>query len=288
MRHAGLDDHVGAQPPDQLLDADHVFRKLDDRAAHPTEAIDVFHVPAAAQPRCRHRLERLGRIQRMFRSRVVGAVQNYPAASLIDGEHWTSCPSAASVARSAERLLNAAPNSTVRRVVSIGGKRTVGAPGAKSTCQPNRRRSATAIGGVAGVDAGGEVVEPVASAGGDRRQQAGHLGEADIVLAGFRRLPEAHRARCVALPQQLAEERVVRHGVAIDVRQAHDTDRLARIGQADRFAGELGQVVEVGRVGGRAGQRGCPRCVAVGAAHRRGWRTGTGTIRSAARRGSAR
>ena len=66
MRDAGLDDHVGAEPPDHLLDADHVLRKLDDRAAHPTEAVDVFHVPAAAQPGCRHRLERLGRVQRML------------------------------------------------------------------------------------------------------------------------------------------------------------------------------------------------------------------------------
>ena len=30
MRHAGLDDHIGAQPPDDLLNADHVFGELDD------------------------------------------------------------------------------------------------------------------------------------------------------------------------------------------------------------------------------------------------------------------
>ena len=252
MRHAGLDDHVGAQPPDELLDADHVLGELDDRAAHPSEPVDVFHVPAAAQPGRRHRLERFGRVQGMLCPHAIGAVQDYPAASIIDGEHRTSCPSATSVARSAERLLNAAPNSTVSRTVSIGGKRTVGAPGAKSTCQPKRRRSTTRDGGVAGVGAGGEVVEPVASAGSDRREQSGHLGEADIVLGGFGRLVKAHRARVAALPQQLAEERVAWHRAAVNVGQPHHAHRLARIGEADGLAGEFGEVVKIGRIGGRA------------------------------------
>src|SRR5215467_2439441 len=45
---ARLHDHVWPQAPDDLLDADHVFGKLDDRAAHPGEAVDILHVPATA------------------------------------------------------------------------------------------------------------------------------------------------------------------------------------------------------------------------------------------------
>ena len=87
MRDAGLHDHVGPQAPDHLLDADHVLRQLDHRPAHPGEAIDVFHVPAAAEPGGGYRLERLGRVERMLFRRAVLVADGYAALCFVDGEH---------------------------------------------------------------------------------------------------------------------------------------------------------------------------------------------------------
>ena len=148
MCDAGLHDHVGPQAPDHLLDADHVLRQLDHRAAHPGEAVDVLHVPAAAQPGGGYRLERLGRVERMLLRRAVRVVDGYAAMCLIDGEHRYSCAQRpAGSGRSATRLLAVGPNSASSRAVSIGGCRTVGASGAKPVRQPAMSRRQDGDGG---------------------------------------------------------------------------------------------------------------------------------------------
>ena len=51
VRYSSFDDDVGLDRTNDLLQAEQVFGKLDDWSAQPGESIDVFCVPAAAQPR---------------------------------------------------------------------------------------------------------------------------------------------------------------------------------------------------------------------------------------------
>ena len=161
MRHASFHDHVGPQPPDHFLDADHVLRQLDYRPTHPGEAIDILHVPAAAEPGGGYRLECLGRVERMLFRRSVRVANGYAAICLVDGEHGFPVQGpAASANRQPDRWRWRRIRSS-SRVVSIGGCRTVGASGAKPMCQPAMLCRQQAMAAWLGVAAGRDIVEPV-------------------------------------------------------------------------------------------------------------------------------
>jgi hypothetical protein len=57
VRDAGLDDDVGPQVEDHLLQPDEILRVLDDRAAEPGESIGIFLVPADLEPELGNQLE---------------------------------------------------------------------------------------------------------------------------------------------------------------------------------------------------------------------------------------
>ena len=59
MSHAGLDDDIGTQREDGLLQPDEVFRVLNDRAPEPSECIGIFLIPAGLEPKIRDQLESL-------------------------------------------------------------------------------------------------------------------------------------------------------------------------------------------------------------------------------------
>src|SRR5262245_985911 len=59
VSHARLDDDVGTQRDDRLLQSNQIFRMLDDRAAEPRESIGVLLVPASFEPEVRDQLVRL-------------------------------------------------------------------------------------------------------------------------------------------------------------------------------------------------------------------------------------
>ena len=86
MSNAGFDHHVGRDPVDQLLDPEHVFRELDDRPAHPAEAVYVFGVPAAAKPGLGDEFERLRRADGVSGA-AVGTRCGHRAIFEIDADH---------------------------------------------------------------------------------------------------------------------------------------------------------------------------------------------------------
>src|SRR6476620_8565412 len=59
VSHAGLDNDIGLQCEDDLLQPDQVFRMLDDRSPEPCERVGVFLIPAGLEPQIRKQLESL-------------------------------------------------------------------------------------------------------------------------------------------------------------------------------------------------------------------------------------
>src|SRR5262249_46025171 len=78
VSHAGLDDDVGTQRDDRLLQPNQIFRMLDDRTAEPRESIGVFLVPAGLEPEVRDQFERLFTVEveapTVYRERPVCSV----------------------------------------------------------------------------------------------------------------------------------------------------------------------------------------------------------------------
>src|SRR5438552_6358897 len=76
VRHASFDDHRRPQSVDRFLDANQVLGQLNDRSAHPGEAVDVLCVPTRANPRRREDLEALGRPKGVRRLTAGGLHRN--------------------------------------------------------------------------------------------------------------------------------------------------------------------------------------------------------------------
>ncbi len=109
---------------------------------------------------------------------------SYAATCLVDGEHWYSCARVSSVGRSATRLLAVGPNSAVE---PCGVDRRMPhrwRVGRKADPPAGNVAQAVGDGCVAGVAAGGDVVDPVPAGCGNRWQQPYHRRDADIVLGG--------------------------------------------------------------------------------------------------------
>ena len=89
----------------------------------------------------------------------------------------------------------------------------------------------------------------------DGGQQADDIVQADIVFFGRRRLTQQDLPGCSTFGQHLTQERV-RPGIGReDIRQPDDTGRWPRIGQAQGFTGQFGEIVKVGWIAGTARQR---------------------------------
>ena len=63
MSDAGLDDDVGGDIVDDLLQPHEILGMLDDRSAEPCEGIRILLIPARLEPQRRDELERLPTVQ---------------------------------------------------------------------------------------------------------------------------------------------------------------------------------------------------------------------------------
>src|SRR5688500_5260055 len=84
MSDARLDQDVWLLGVNYLLKPDHVLGQLNDRAAHPSKAVDMFHVPPDAKPCLRYGFESLGARERYVYLNTVRRDDGHDRSNLID------------------------------------------------------------------------------------------------------------------------------------------------------------------------------------------------------------